>query len=199
MRTRVFQGALGIVLAMLLAGCGASAAGSTCQNAASTAPTINQGLVTIATDHGAYAASAGIAVTVTNKTSTTIYAFDHQAGCTVLALQQQVKGEWVAANQHIAGCGIESVSALVALAPNQPYTATIHAGPMGPVAWPAGTYRLALTYFTSQADATQGHGTIVYSQSLTMVSCGATGAGGASGTPATTAKPGVPIVVTAHP
>lgn len=199
MHARVFQGALGIAMAVLLAGCGATAVGSGCQSAASSAPTINQGLVTIATDHSTYIATSNIAVTVTNKTSNPIYAFNHQASCTVLALQQQVKGEWVAANKYTASCATGAVTALVELAPNQPYTATIHAGYLRPVAWPAGTYRLALTYFTSRADAARGSGTTIYSQALTTVSCGATVTSGSPGAPVTTAQPGAPIIVTAQP
>lgn len=199
MRTRLLQGSLGLAMAVLLAGCGVTASGSGCQNVANSAPTISQGLVTIATDHGAYATTSDIVATVTNKTGQPIYAYNHQAGCTILAVQQQVNGEWVAPSKQIVGCSMGVMTGLVELAPGKAYIATLHAGLLRRVAWPAGTYRLALTYFASRTDIAQSNnGTTVYSQPLTILDCGGTPAAtsGSSGVPVVTAQPGAPVTVT---
>ncbi|MGH2516240.1 MAG: hypothetical protein ACRDHP_11350, partial [Ktedonobacterales bacterium] len=148
MRTRFFLGALSPALLLLIAGCGATvAANSGCPSVTNSAPTINQGLVTIATDHGAYATSANIVATVTNKTGQPIYTYNHKASCTVLAIEQQVNGEWVAPSKTLAGCAQGAVTGLVELAPNAPLKATVNAGYLRPAPWPAGTYRLVLTYY----------------------------------------------------
>lgn len=197
MRTRFFMGALGLALAALLAGCGVTAASNGCQTLANSAPTINQGVVTIATDHGAYATSNDIVATVTNNTGQPIFTYDHKASCTVLAIQQQVNGAWVAPSKTIAGCAEERPTGLVELVPGKAYTVTIHAGYLRSAPWPAGTYRLVLTYFTSRANVEQVGGTTVYSQPLTMMDCGGapTATGGSSAAPKVTAQPAGTISV----
>jgi len=201
MRTRFFLGALSPALILLLAGCGATVAANTaCQNPAASAPTINQGLVTIATDHSVYATANAIVATVTNGTGQSIYTENHKASCTVLALQQQVNGKWAAPSRNIAGCAEAMVTGVVELAPGKPLTVSVHAGGLRSVAWPAGTYRLVLTYSTSRTDVAQPNNTTVYSQPVTIVDCGAPAAtSGSSGTPNTGAQPGEPINVTPKP
>jgi hypothetical protein len=198
MRTRFFLGALSPTLVLLLVGCGATVvANNGCQNTASSAPTINQGLVTIATNHASYATTGSIVATVTNKTDQPIFTYNHKASCTVLAIQQEVNGEWVAPSQFIAGCAQETPTGLVQLAPGKPYTASVHAGYLREVSWPAGTYRLALTYFSSSSDATKSRGMTTYSQPLTFVACGGTPAAtsGSSATPQVTVQTGNPVTV----
>lgn len=192
MRTRYLLGALSPALLLLFAGCGATvAATSNCPGVANSAPTINQGLVTIATDHADYATSAQVVATITNKTGQPIYTYNHKTSCTVLALEQQVNGEWVAPSKMLAGCAQGTPTGLVELAPNTPLTATLNAGYLRTVPWPAGTYRLALTYYTSRTDIAQG-GVTIYSQSFTTTACGSApvATGSSSGVPATTAQPG---------
>lgn len=207
-RTRFFLGALSPALLLLLAGCGATVVANTgCQSLATSASTINQGLVTIATSHGTYATTNDIAATVTNKTGKPIFTYNHKASCTILAIQQQVNGEWVTPDKLVAGCPLETPTGLVELAPGQPQTVSIHAGYLRSAPWPAGTYRLVLTYFTSRPDATQGQGahpqvgtTTVYSQPLSLIDCGApTAAGGSSATPRATAQPAATITILPQP
>lgn len=198
MRTRFFLGALSPTLALLLVGCGATVvSNSGCQNTAGSAPTINQGLVTIATNHASYATTGSIVATVTNKTDQPIFTYNHKASCTVLAVQQEMNGEWVAPSQFIAGCAQETPTGLVQLAPGKPYTASVHAGYLRDVSWPVGTYRLALTYFNSSSDATKSGGTTIYSQPLTFVNCGGapTATSGSSAAPQATVQASGPVNV----
>lgn len=201
MRTRFILGALSPALALLLAACGTSAAANGgCPNPANSAPTISQGRVTIATDHGTYATTSAIQVTVTNNTGQPIYTYDHKASCSILSVEQQVNGQWVAPSKFVAGCALQTVTALIELAPGKPYTVSLRAGYLRTVAWPAGTYRLVLIYFTSRSDVAQAGGITVYSQPLTMVNCGVpTATGGSSAAPQVTAVPGQPITATPKP
>ncbi len=203
--TRLWWGIALAALALLLAGCGVTTAGGNdCANLTSSPPTSAGTSVVIATDHTAYASDGAIKVTVTNHLTTAIYAWDHQANCSILGLEVEKQGVWGPAPQTVAGCPLGRVTLQVQIAPGQSYTATIHAGYVHPGVFAPGSYRLVLSYTTTRspdAAATAASYTTIYSQTLTIVDCGV-GTPSSVSTPAMgvgTVAAGTPITITPAP
>jgi hypothetical protein len=125
---------------------------------------LSSGPVSIMTNHARYLATDSIEVTVTNHRTDTIYTWDGNAYCSILALEVMHGGAWM--RSSAAGCGCAWASAcaphcnlalaprLMTLAPGASYTVTILHNPDTP--FPAGTYRLTLLYFT--VPPTEGSG-----------------------------------------
>lgn len=117
---------------------------------------LNNGPVSIMTNHARYLTTDSIEVTVTNHRTDTIYSWDGNAYCSILALEMVRGGAW--SRSSAAGCGcawaspcaphcnVVSAPRLVTLAPGASYTATILHNPNTP--FPVGRYRLTLTYST---------------------------------------------------
>lgn len=195
-----------LVALLVLAGCGAtplgasnpagisstattSAAGTVTPIATSGAATATPaagtstgGAVVITTDHATYASTAGIQVTMKNGSATTIGAYDHQASCSIFALETQVNGAWqsvATVHSSLAACSQGKVTTMITVKSGDTYHADIQASPLGMSggAFPPGQYRLRLTYTTtpaaSQANkpvATDGNPafTTLYSAALTV-------------------------------
>lgn len=156
-------GALSLVL--LLNGCGTGNGWA----AISSPGTDTGGAVRIATDHASYAANAVIHVTVSNRTTAPIYAYDTQASCSILSLaMRQPDGSFAGTN--VTRCPLGRPALPVAIAPGGAYTSAIQAGYPGLAlhAFPPGIYRLALIYGPSAAAVRQGNGTTLYSATLTI-------------------------------
>jgi hypothetical protein len=104
--------------------------------------------VTLTQDKQHYAPGDPIVVTVHNELPQTIWAADHQTSCTVVLVERLEQGEW-SGEQN---CALMRASRLVPLAAQSIITQTLSAA-QGFLAdadgWPAGIYRLTLTYAES--------------------------------------------------
>ena len=84
-----------------------------------------------------------VSVTVVNGLPTPILVEDHQSECTVVTLEQQVDGGWLA----VAPCQLETPTLLQSIRSGATETVTLRpAGGPQPRVWQAGTYRFALSY-----------------------------------------------------
>lgn len=112
-------------------------------------PPAGGGSVRITTDRASYAPNDTIGVTVHNTLSTPIYAMDTLASCSILSLQFQGNGGWQPS--QVAQCPQKRPARLVQIDAGGTYTASITAGYPGlkQLPFPAGNYRLVLTYSTS--------------------------------------------------
>jgi hypothetical protein len=168
MRLRLVGAMVGALACVLLNGCGVT--GSEVASTVTTSPGTNAGgPVSIATDHAHYAPNAVIYVTVTNHTSASIYAYDTQASCSILSLEvRQSDGSFAGAS--VARCPLGRPARPVTIASGGVYSASIQAGFPGLIntTFPAGTYRLALTYGPSAAATLRGKGTTIYSATFTV-------------------------------
>jgi hypothetical protein len=166
--------------AVVLAGCGAP---GSCGDLAHSPATHTSGPVTIATDHTTYPRDGFLNVTVANGGQEPIYAWDHNASCSILTLQVEVSGAWQPPRTPIAGCALGRPTVAVQIAPGASYHATIGPGYLDvrQGAFDAGTYRLALTYYPGQPTGPAPNpggprATTIYSQTLTVRDCTAGGA-----------------------
>jgi len=165
------------VVLLVLAACGVSAttgAGGSCANLHLDASpgTQSAGPVSVATDHTTYSRRPEIHVTLTNTLSTSIFAPNHFANCTIFDLQQLVKGKWQPPKEPLAHCALASPTVMIEIKPGTTYTATIKIGSPRAPGFEAGTYRLAFSY-SSTRTPTDAQGTAVNSQNLTIADCGA--------------------------
>lgn len=152
--------ALGACLIGLI-GCGATPGNpdNTTTIALNTSPgTMTEGPVIIATDHSVYAPTDAIHVTVTNHLSTAIYAYDHQASCSILHLQMQQGSSWQDVQPPIAGCAREDPTVALSVAPGSTYQTAIIAGYLrqGDQRFSLGIYRLVLAYATTPLHGSGG-------------------------------------------
>lgn len=158
-----------------LASCGAP---GSCGDLARSPATHTSGPVTIATDHAAYPRDGLLNVTVTNGGQAPIYAWDHNASCSILTLQMEVSGAWQAPRTPVAGCALGRPTVAVQIAPGTSYQAIIGPGYLDvrQGTFDAGTYRLALTYYPGQPTGPAPNpggprATTIYSQTLTVRDC----------------------------
>lgn len=146
---------LPLALVLALAACGVSTTGMQPGGGTNGTPTATSGgtpmssvpptnAIGLSSDKSSYMPSSTINVTLINRRSTSVFAFDHQTACTILTLQRQTTGGW----QSVGGCALGRATQLVeikagatmqiALAPG--------AGQLKPSPWPAGTYRVVFAY-----------------------------------------------------
>ena len=150
---------------------------------ANTTPgTSTSGPIVIATNHASYAVSDTMQVTLTNSSATVIGAYNHQASCSIFALETQVNGAWQSVTKvqpALTACTQGQVTTMITVNSGGVYHANIQAGATGKTsgAFPPGQYRIRLTYTTtpsaSQASnpvATDGNPafTSLYSATLTV-------------------------------
>lgn len=156
-----FQLVLVLVVALtiltLMAGCATQNPG-----------TSNGNTVVISTDQSLYRPTDVIQVTVTNNLKASIYALDAKASCSILFLVTQVNNLWQ--SSAVARCPLGRPSLPQRIDPGQSYKVSIQAGYPGLAqeTFPSGTYRLELTYFTSEKDISSptNQGITVYSAIL---------------------------------
>jgi hypothetical protein len=154
-------GGLALAVFFVLAGCGVTptstggaATNGTNSGANTTSGTSTTGPIVISTDHSAYAPTDAIHVTIANHLGTAIYAYNHQASCSIVGLEMQTSSGWqdVATMQKpIAGCAQKSVTQMVTVAAGATYDADIVAGYLrqGDADFAAGSYRLRLAYLST--------------------------------------------------
>lgn len=125
----------------------ASPGGSSSTNTSPSTQTT--GPIVITTDHSVYKSTEFVRVTIHNTLSMTIYARDTKASCSILDLQVSTNGNWQPAS--VARCGLSRPSQEVSIAPAGTYSTTIQANVAGldNAVFPAGTYRLLLSYATT--------------------------------------------------
>lgn len=158
-------------LLLILAACGNSSDTGSSQN--NNPGTSTGGPVSIGTDHSTYKPTDTINISVTNHLSTSIFAYDTRASCTILDLQMQVNGVWQ--DTQIARCSLGRPAMLVETPAMKAYTAKITAGSPGVIqaTFPPGTYRLLLTYSTSRIPMSQQSSqntTTIYSANFAVTS-----------------------------
>lgn len=132
-----------IVSGLVLIGCACTAGHGSASASA------GGGAIRVTTNRAEYAPNDAIAVTVRNTLSTAIYAMDTQASCSILSLHALVNGVWQPG--QVAPCPQKRPARPVKIDAGATYTATITAGYPGvqSLSFPAGSYRLVLTYTTS--------------------------------------------------
>ena len=135
-RWRIAALPLVLLLAVGAAGCGTS---TTTRVAVPTATKLS---VTLTTDFATYSVSQAIGVTVTNAGQRALYAVDNHTECTVLQLQEQVRGVWTTIMPCDTGQPVNVLE--VAPGPGVPYTLAPGNAPGNPNAWDPGVYRVAL-------------------------------------------------------
>jgi hypothetical protein len=128
----------------------------------------SKGPISFSINHSVYAPTDGVKITLTNLLTQTIYAFDHQASCSILSLQIEQQGTWMAlttANPDLAKCPLSTPTRLVAISPNGSYNATIIAGFLhqGDRQFAVGTYRLAFSYTITSNNPVATNFVTVYS------------------------------------
>lgn len=106
-------------------------------------PTATTLSVRIATDRSQYGISRPIGVTVQNTSGTTYYATDGHSACTIVQLQQLVKGVW----QDMMPCASGQTPNVLTVAPrlSEPFTLAPGNNPNDANAWTPGIYRVALS------------------------------------------------------
>ena len=133
--------------------------------------TSTSGPVSISSNRTTYASTDSIEASVTNHMQTSIFAYDTRASCTIFGLQVQANGTW--RDAQVARCALGRHAMRVEIPANKTYTATIKAGfqSISQAAFPPGTYRLVLTYFTSATGSAQQPGqntTTIYSAAINV-------------------------------
>ena len=114
-----------------------------------------------------------VSVTVANDLPLAIVVEDHQSECTVVTLERQEGGGWLA----VAPCQLETPTRLLPIPSGAAQTVTLRpeGGPQ-PRVWQAGTYRFALHYSAGTETGAEGQTSraalapagIVYSQTFTI-------------------------------
>jgi hypothetical protein len=175
--------AVAAALLLLFGGCGLSrpAAGagqsggptaSATRVATATATTMvipTPGAVTLHLGQTHAAVTDAVSVTVANDLPTAILVEDHQSECTVVTLERQQGGGWLA----VAPCQLETPTRLLPIPSGTAQTVTLRpeGGPQ-PRLWQAGTYRFALHYSAGEEGQTNpaalAPAGIVYSQTFTI-------------------------------
>jgi hypothetical protein len=156
---------LGALLPLLIVLCACGTSSGTGGNPTNPG-TSTGGPVRISTDHTVYQPDNIIHVTVSNQLSTSIFAYDTRAGCSILGLEVQVNGSWIGSS--VARCPLGRMAVQVEIPAGKSYSATIQAGGLSKGAFPPGTYRLSLTYSTSPKPAGSSGLTTIYSAPLTV-------------------------------
>jgi hypothetical protein len=112
--------------------------------------TVAAGRLTITTDQRHYAPCVVIHATIANGFEAIIYVTDHHTSCGLLTLERQVNGAWQAQGR----CPLMTPTRLLEIPTNTAVAQSIAPGESGLRAtnWPAGTYRLTLTYATGSSD-----------------------------------------------
>jgi hypothetical protein len=125
---------------------------------------VTSGEVTLSLDKQHYTASDAITVTITNGLATSIWVTDHQTNCTVVTVERQQDGHW----QAVAPCLLMIATRMISLAPaSLTPVRLLHAGTGLQNVWPAGTYRVKLSY--RGAEETPGAvGATVYSEEFSI-------------------------------
>ena len=164
--------ALGLLACLLLAACGVTTApGLGGQSSAKTTPAptgtpatpsaadtqLPTGSVVLTVASASYTRSSTIIVTLTNRSSGSIFAYDHQTSCTILSLQRQTSSGW----QTVGSCAMGILTRQIEIRAGEtmkialaPGAGTIRAAP-----WPAGTCHAVLRY-TLRAQATSPGATV---------------------------------------
>ncbi len=164
--------ALGLLACLLLAACGVTTTpGLGGQSSAKTTPAptgtpatpsvadtqLPTSSVVLTVASATYTRSSTIIVTLTNRGSGSIFAYDHQTSCTILSLQRQTSG----GGQTVGACALGILTRQIEIRAGEtmkialaPGAGTIRAAP-----WPAGTYHAVLRY-TLRAQATSPGATV---------------------------------------
>src|SRR5258706_3159265 len=170
-------------LLLLLGGCGLSrpavgagqsggptaSATRVATTAATTRVIHTPGGVTLRLGQQHAAVTDAVSVTVANDLPIAILVEDHQSECTVVTLERQEGGGWLA----VAPCQLETPTRLLAIPSGTAQTLTLRpeGGPQ-PRLWQAGTYRFTLRYSAGEEGQTNpaalAPAGIVYSQTFTI-------------------------------
>lgn len=158
---------------VVLAGCGVTGAGagtgtgaptttplaSPTASPAPTGATILQGLVTVTLGQARYTTSETITVYINNGLSQSIWVANHQTSCSLVTLELQSSSVW----REVAPCQVKTPTGQIEIKPGTSNTQQVLA-PGRPAAWPAGTYRVRLTYALQRL----GPSTTIYSGTFTV-------------------------------
>jgi hypothetical protein len=127
-----------------LAGAAACNAGS--QRHPAPLPTGTSFSVSVTTDRAYYGINQPIGVTLQNTSATSYYAADGKSACTIVELQELIKGAW----QDEMPCATGQAPTILLIAPHTSVPFTLAPGNArdDPNSWQPGTYRVALVLLT---------------------------------------------------
>ena len=108
--------------------------------------------VTLTVEKSHYTTGETINITIANGLTTSIYAYDHQSGCTILSLElQNADGSWQ--NQHACREGLVTRAVTMVAGKTQVISLAPTAGMInGEANWTKGVYRLVLNYASGLPD-----------------------------------------------
>ena len=128
----------GLVVCLLLAGCGQTTSSNQGPNVS--------GMVEVSVDSAAYHGSDPISVAIANQSKNAVYAPDHQTNCSIAQLQMRSGDQW----QPMGKCALMTPTRMHLISPGTSQVVSITPPKDG---WPTGTYRVALTYSQTQQPA----------------------------------------------
>jgi hypothetical protein len=175
MMVRLTSVAASLLLALLVVGCGRSTSplvGDASRGTASLTPQPSvagqtaPGQVTLTLSQRQYSAEDPLLVTIHNGLDTTIWIQDPQASCTSLVVERLDQGNW----QPTGACAPSrpahtlAIPSGSAVAQRLDYAHEMDTG----AGWPAGAYRVALTYGLSGTATASTDGLTVYSPEFTV-------------------------------
>lgn len=125
----------GVVLMVLLSGCGYNAGSGATPSPTGKPPTLP---VTLQVGAASYQRGNSISVTIQNQSGHTIMFADHRTNCTVLLLERQVNGSW----EPVAPCKLMLATHLHSLKTGEVNIITFTTTDQ----WPTGYYHARLDY-----------------------------------------------------
>ncbi len=162
-----------LLLLATMAGCASSSTSSeppafSTKGATSGTPSSGQtpGQVTITISKDHFGSDEPLTATLHNQGTASIWTTDHHTGCGLLTLEVSSGGAWQSVGQCAQPRPVKVVE-IPAGATEPQAIAYSQEMDMG-AGWPAGTYRISLTYATSQSQANQPGAARVYSHTFTI-------------------------------
>jgi hypothetical protein len=137
-----------------------AACASTSVHIATVLPTATHVSVALSTDFTDYHAGQAIGVTVSNAAPVAYFAIDTHSACTIVTLQELVRGQWVSVMPCLTGQPPHVL--VIASRSSVPYALAPGNASGNPNAWDPGTYRIALAY-GARSDGLDANSHLVYS------------------------------------
>src|SRR5260370_35355027 len=128
---------VGIILLLLLGGCGYNGRSGTTPPATSPSVPPTDSVV-LQVGAASYRTGETVRVTIINQSKQTISFSDHKTSCTVLLFEHQVGSSW----ESVAPCKLMTMTRLLSLKAGATFDVTL----MPSLQWPSGMYRATLDY-----------------------------------------------------
>lgn len=143
-----------------------NACATTARSTAIVIPTATSANIIVTTDFTTYHAGQAIGVSVRNVSPSAYFATDAHTACTIVTLQQSLRGQWVSLMPCQSGQSAHVL--LIAVHSTVPYTLAPGNAAGNPNAWAPGVYRIALA-FGLRPDGSDAGDHVVYSAGFTVI------------------------------